>query len=550
MTLAALDLWTPPEERYAPMAKAQRRPREYQLAALNAWRFRDRAIREHAMVVFTGAGKTFIASHVAKEEPGRLLFVVNRDRLGKQSIEKLQQDTGKRWEMEQADQWATVNGSANVVTLIQTLMQPKRFQRFPVDAFAGIILDEAHRLRSPKFRRAIDHFTGAWKLNLTATLIDGMGDIPRVFDMPLARAQAEAWSVPFDFHPVEVDVNLDKVQWSKGDFQAAALDETMCEQAAAIARAAVDMCQGRTLIVCPGVKTLIAASDAINQLRPGSARPLYGELDAREGKGKKDQTIADHQAGKFQFLVSCDMVREGYDDELITDILIARPMAKRHDFEQVVGRGSRLWPGVGDITDEAERRAAIAASPKPVCRVIDLACVSLKHDLASIVDVLGAAYTAKEKGLAKKRLKSGGDPMKALEYAREEIRRRELAAQAARDARVAFKPVKTQADVRTTTSGEEAASLAQLRRLEAFGIPCDKETTKAQAKKLLGREFVAEKFKWCDYRQRQFLETWVGVRNAWMLPRTTGSLLVAVWKRNGRRRLSPEQIREVIGGVS
>src|SRR5688572_4670015 len=136
---AAPSLFDDPSSRWATPPVVKRVPREYQVRALNAWREQRGRERGHLLVLFTGGGKTFIAGNMAKEEPGRVLFVVNRDALGKQSIEKLEQDTGRRWQMEQADQWAHVNGEANVVTLIQTLSQPRRFERFGPNAFSLII---------------------------------------------------------------------------------------------------------------------------------------------------------------------------------------------------------------------------------------------------------------------------------------------------------------------------------------------------------------------------------------------------------------------------
>jgi superfamily II DNA or RNA helicase len=549
---AVASLFDDPATRWAPPAPDARRARAYQAAALEAWQAQRETARGHLMVLFTGGGKTFLAGQIAKAERGRVLFVVNRDTLGKQSIASLERDTGQSWQMEQADQWAHINSDANVVTLIQTLMQPRRFERFGPDAFSLIIVDEVHRMMAPRFRKPLEFFTGAKLLGLTATP-DGAkkGFKPLltnvVFNMPLAHAQRDAWSVPFDFQPYEVDVNLDALGFREGDFAQGELDTAMAEVAAPIARAAIEKCGDlRTLVFCPGVKAVVAAADAINKLRPGSARPLYGILDDSAGKGTKARNIADHKAGAFQFLVSCDMVREGYDDELVSCLLIARPMAKRYDFEQIVGRGSRLWPGVGSVDDTDERRAAIATSPKPMCRVIDLSCVSLKHALVGPVDVLGGDYTDKERERAKKILKAagGGDPMKALDKARAEIARRKALAEAAAKAKVELRRV--EAGERLTTDGVPAITEGQERKLTEFGVPVDRNMTKKQAHKALGFEFLCRKRGWCDYRQRNFLQTWVGVYDARSMPVEAGKALVEAWKANGRMRLSQQQIADAL----
>lgn len=549
---ACPSLFDPPEARYAAPAKIERRPRAYQGAIFTAWREQRSRSRGHMLVLATGLGKTFTAGGIAKEETGRVLFVVNRTTLGQQSIASLERDTGKRWQMEQAENWAHINSDTNVVALIQTLMQERRYKRFRQDAFSLVVVDEAHRMQAAKYRAPFEYFQGggATLLFMTATpakknyqpLITN-----ELFNYPLSRAQREAWSVPFDFHPFDVDVDLDRLTFKDGDFAAGELDEAMVSVAAPIAKAAVELCRDlRTLVFCPGVRAVIAAADAINRLRPGSAKPLYGELDNHQGKGTKARTIAEHKAGAFPYLVSCDMVREGYDDEYVRALLIARPMAKLHDFEQIIGRGSRLWPGVGDIEDMEQRRAAIAASPKPTCLVIDLACVSLKHKLVDPVDVLGGDYTEAERARAKKALKKsgGGDPMRALEKAREELERRRLNAEAAAKAKVKLERIDT---ARLTADGKPALTEGQERKLAEFGIPFDREMTKDRATKLIRFEFLSKKQEWCDYRQRDFLQTWVGVRDARALPVDTGRRLVDTWKARGRMRLTPGQISEIVG---
>lgn len=550
----ALPLWDPAARR---VTSVRRRPRSYQTAGIAAYEAsRLPAPAGSLFVLFTGGGKTFIAGDIAKREEGRVLFVVNRTTLGRQSLTKLQEDTGKAWELEQADSWASVNGKANVVTLIQTLQQPKRFERFAPDAFSLIIVDEVHRFMAPSRRRPLEYFTGARKLGLTATPDGTKGYKPLfetvAFHMPLADAIEQAWSTPIDFQPYACDVSLDSVKWKGGDFTPGELDKILAQAAAPIATAAIEKCGDlRTLVYCPGVKTAIATTDAINERRPGSARVIYGVQDAAEGKGTNAANIAAHKRGWFQYLVSVAMIGEGYDDENVGCILLARPMGKRADFEQAVGRGTRLYPGLGDIEDMEARRAAIAASPKPTCLVVDLACVSLKHELVGPVDILGGNYTEQEKKEAKKSLEKagGGDPMEALKAAREELARRAMRAAAAKEAKVKLRAIKKPEEPqRLTNAGEYALTSGQERKLAEYKIPFDANTTKNEAQKLIGFEKLCEKNGWCRYHQREFLGVQCGVENSRAWPVEKGKRVADAWKAGGKLRLTAEQIRRAIEG--
>tara|TARA_R110001583_G_scaffold35478_2_gene117959 strand:+ start:42 stop:692 length:651 start_codon:yes stop_codon:yes gene_type:complete len=86
------------------------------------------------------------------------------------------------------------------------------------------------------------------------------------------------------------------------------------------------------------------------------------------------------------------------------------------------GRGTRVLPGVIEGEDwrletPDERKAAIAASPKPNIRILDFVGNS-RHRLITSADILGGKYPDEVVDLAKEELeKAGGDVMRALEEA-------------------------------------------------------------------------------------------------------------------------------------
>jgi hypothetical protein len=59
----------------------------------------------------------------------------------------------------------------------------------------------------------------------------------------------------------------------------------------------------------------------------------------------------------------------------------------------MAGRGTRPLPGLVDAHEEADaRRAAIAASAKPACEIIDFVGNSGRHRLITTADILGGNY--------------------------------------------------------------------------------------------------------------------------------------------------------------
>lgn len=497
----------------------KRTPRAYQAEFFEAWRTRRHEGRGKLAVAFTGAGKSFMATMAIRDTPGRCLFLVNRTFLRIQMMETLARDSGRRWQLEQADAWAKPDANDSVIALVQTMIQPHpehgaRHKRFPRDHFSLIVVDEVHKMWSKRYREVLEYFETAEILAFTAT--PGNIDYKPLLSVvvqnyPLNKARQDAWSVDFEYITYETDVNLKGVKWSGGDWSRDELDRVIAHAAGAIAKAAVTeaYCPERgylrNLVFCPGINAIEAVVAAINAIQPGSARPLHSKLP----DGVKRVNVADHKAGVFQHLVSCDMIREGYDDQRIQAITLAKPMGNAWDYEQVIGRGSRISSAIGAIVNEDERRAAIAASDKPKCRLIDLACVSEKHKLITVIDVLGGDYTEAERKLAKQAMdgeagrgkkpkdKSGGrdkarrDPAAALEWARRELAKREELGKLAASAEVKLTRKKQKPPERLTPDGSAVAMTeGQCRDLDRFGLPYDEHTTKEFALGLSRTEYL------------------------------------------------------------
>jgi superfamily II DNA or RNA helicase len=540
-------------------------PRPYQLEGINA-AIRDLTGAHDGTILahFTGAGKSFEAAQLAKwanrELGGRVLVVAGLTTIVDQLWEGLQENTGEQWDLEQANFRASVNGRNNVVASVQTLSQPYRLSRWPRDAFKLVIYDELHTLMGKKYRSPLEYFA-AKRIGLTATP-DGYkrGYLPlftsECHRLELPWAIENTWATPVDFESYDSKVSLDGVAWANGDFKPEALDEAIAKVVAPIVKAAVSLCGDLpTAIFCPGVKTAHTVSKALNEVKSGSAMAVDGYMPRDE----KRAIIKSHRRREFQFLVNKQLLGIGYDDEELLCILDADPTGKRHKAIQKWGRVTRLWPTVARIMDDQERRAALAASPKPRARIICLGFHSDEHDLVGPADVLGGDYTEKERKRANKRLnKYGGDPLEALKEAREieaenarkraekaaEKARQSARAQAANGAEVELKELVGPAN--DLGPGEHALSPGQQRLLESWGIDTT-GLTKAAAQKIIGKEKLCERFGWCGHNRRLKLQrAGVPESQTWAMKVSTGEAIWNAWHANGKQTLTPEQIAKVI----
>ena len=80
---------------------------------------------------------------------------------------------------------------------------------------------------------------------------------------------------------------------------------------------------------------------------------------------------------------------EGYDNPYIQHVSLDRPTKSRSLFEQMIGRGSRVWPEIDLSGDSDDRKERISLSAKPVNSIHDFVGVSGKHKLVTVADVLG-----------------------------------------------------------------------------------------------------------------------------------------------------------------
>lgn len=124
----------------------------------------------------TASGKTITAAGViAKlfDELGaqKFLFLVDRDALAEQTVEKLSKQVGDhlpvaRMRGEPEERYKNV-----LVSTIQYLAYGEKFSDYPRDFFDLVILDECHRSYFGDWHPVVEHFHsgGAWVLGLTAT---------------------------------------------------------------------------------------------------------------------------------------------------------------------------------------------------------------------------------------------------------------------------------------------------------------------------------------------------------------------------------------------
>lgn len=356
------------------MAKTQAL-RPYQQAARDAihaeW---DAGHTRTLLVLPTGTGKTIVFASVAADQVragDRVLILAHRGELLEQAADKLQRSTGLVSAVEKAESTCLDSWFRVVVGSVQTLQRTARLERFPHDYFGTIIIDEAHHAITDGYRRILDYFGDAKVLGVTATPDRGdMRNLGEVFDSlafeyKLTDAIKEGYLCRILAQTIPLQLDITSVTLSGGDYAVADLGTALDPYLEQIAAEMAVRCKGRkTVVFLPLIKTSQKFRDLLNAKGFRAAEVNGQSADRKE-------VLADFDAGKYNVLCNSMLLTEGWDCPSVDCVVVLRPTKVRSLYSQMVGRGTRLFPGKTDLllldflwmTDRHE-----------LCRPADLVC--------------------------------------------------------------------------------------------------------------------------------------------------------------------------------
>ncbi len=436
--------------------------RNYQRAAVDGVFNEWRESRSTLAVLPTGTGKTVIFAFVIKRAfPSKALVVVHREELATQAKDKIERVTGFRTEIEMGErrvdfgQGCMFSGSAPqvVVASVQTLTAGGdglgRMGKFDPAMFGLVIIDEAHHATASTYRRVVQYFAqnpACRILGVTATPDradeEALGQVfdTVALDYEILDAISDGWLVPIEQQVVTVgDLDFSHIRTTAGDLNGGDLAAVMEEEKAlhGVAGPSVEIIGGRrALVFAASVAHAERLCEIFNRHRDGSAAFVCGETD----KDERRRILRRFADGQLQIVCNCGVLTEGFDDPGVEVIVMGRPTKSRALYAQMVGRATRPLPGLVDHLDAPEeRRAAIAASRKPTCLVVDFEGNAGRHKLMSSADILGGKVSDRALALAKDRARKERvnmadalDEAEAAIRAADDARARTEAAQRAR----------------------------------------------------------------------------------------------------------------------
>ncbi len=296
-------------------------------------------------VLPTGAGKTVLFSKLAaNRQPKRTLILAHRGELITQAVDKLHSSTGIRAEIEMGDERASLDAPV-VVASVQTLMREKRRERWPRDHFGLVVVDEAHHTLADSYLGTLGHFHDhAQVLGVTATPDRGdKKNLGRYYqniacEVTLLDLIQQQWLSPIRVKTVPLEVDLRGVRTSHGDYSADDLGHALEPYLERIADVLLEHRERKTLVFLP----LISVSKRFAELC--RERGLLAEhVDGQSSE--RAATLERFRKDETRILTNAMLLTEGYDEPSIDCVVCLRPTKVRALYSQIIGRGTRIWPG-------------------------------------------------------------------------------------------------------------------------------------------------------------------------------------------------------------
>lgn len=372
-------------------------PRPYQLQAHDAVKAEwDAGRRKTLLVLPTGTGKTIVfcmLSETMVRLGCRILILAHRGELLDQAADKMRQVTGLGCCVEKAEQSAFDEWYRITVGSVQTMMRESRLQKFPHDYFDVIIVDEAHHALAETYQRILNHFPNAKVLGVTATPDRGdMRSLGQYFDSiaysyPLPKAIKDGYLSRIVARTIPINIDLDNakipiygpdgvdkdifdmpvkqkvvayrhgVRQTSGDFNASDIDSVITPYLKQIVEEMKTHCADRkTLVFLPLIRTSQHMRDLLEE---AGFRACEVNGDSKDRK----EVIDAFAEGKYNVCCNSMLLTEGFDCPSVDCVICLRPTKIRSLYCQIVGRGTRPFPGKKNLL------------------LLDFLWMSQKHDL-------------------------------------------------------------------------------------------------------------------------------------------------------------------------
>ena len=501
----------------------------------------DFATKSRLLVVAPGGvGKTTLFAALAAHYHTlgiRTLVLENRDRLTRQTADRIRVETGIEVDIEMGDEHASPFAPI-VVASVQTLGRVNRLTGFSDTHFGLIVADECHFALAPQWQRVLCYFhygshslapdwkrpeDGTYEVKARCAGFTATPDIGerrnlgqffhhRSVNYSYLEAVQDGWLVgPVQKNiPVRIDLSKYKAKSTPNgnDFAASDLSAALIPIIEELAeQVLIHASAKKTIAFLPSVECARMMTDAL--LRRGM-RAIFVSGECLDASEKTDEFAA---LGAGSVLVNCCLYVYGVDFPDVDCIAWFRATISKAFYIQGIYRGTRVLPGIlNGLKTAEERRDAIACSRKPFLTILDPLFVSDRIDLLDAYDLLTDEPEVKKAMKASGELsvesaqKAERDFLKSL---KKEAKKHERRAPRTIDPlawAVAINDEVLKSYVPKDASEARPVSVGQLALINRFGMKTDGIRSQGLASKIIGKLIKRAELKLAKPWQLMFMQ--------------------------------------------
>lgn len=263
------------------------------------------------------------------------------------------------------------NGQITVAS-VQTLAGRLGEFRKACENLDVVVLDEAHHAYANSWKKTVDFLKAEYNpriLGVTATpmrtnkkesLMDIFEDTP--FSISIFQLIHEGFLSPLVGYSVKTQLDLKGVHINNGDYNVKELSKRI--SSSNYNRIVVEMWRekaGDRKSICFAV-SIEHVESLTEEFKKIGAR--VAGIHSQMPRDEQRRIIRDFAEDKYQVLINCMLLTEGFDEPSVDCLLMARPTSSRILYIQMLGRGLRLYPGkknclLLDFTDDSEAKSLI-----------------------------------------------------------------------------------------------------------------------------------------------------------------------------------------------
>ena len=310
----------------------------------------------------TGSGKTFTFLSYARKIPGKILIVVPSIEILNQVYESSLSFYHKSEVSRKGNRHIEPVLNIHIVTISSCNKNYLKYlSQFQFDL---LIIDEAHHSEAPIYKRLLNSVSYKKLLGVTATPDRSDGKFIeetlhiKSFSITLSELIKQKYICDIEGYSVKTNIDINDVNANRGDFSLPQLYKKIGteERNRLIVDTYKNYLKGRkTLIFCINVKHSKEICHLLNKCGV-KARHIDGQLNTVQ----RSTILSGFKKGTIDVITNCQVLTEGFDEPSIDGIILARPTKSRSLFNQMIGRGLRIFPGkenckIIDIVDNHKR---------------------------------------------------------------------------------------------------------------------------------------------------------------------------------------------------